>query len=116
VPDLSRRRPGYGQGSEERWHPDRGRPVSRLIAADLDGDGRAEVLFGCADGKPHSPGEHDGKPRRPWSVALGRRVGAPILADLDGDGRPEALVAAEDGRLYCLQGNGGCGTPNPKED
>jgi outer membrane protein assembly factor BamB len=83
---------------------DLGRPVSRLIAADLDGDGRTEVLFGCDDGKLYALGERDGKPRLLWSVALGRRVGEPILADLDGDGRPEILVAAEDGKLYCLKG------------
>jgi outer membrane protein assembly factor BamB len=94
-------------GKDQRWQFDLGRPVSRLIAADLDGDGRTEVLFGCEDGKLHALGERDGKPRLLWSVALGRRVGEPILADLDGDGRPEVLVAAEDGRLYCLQGNGG---------
>jgi outer membrane protein assembly factor BamB len=93
-----------GQGNDQRWHLDLGRPVSRLIAADLDGDGRTEVLFGCEDGKLHALGERDGKPRLLWSVALGRRVGEPVLADLDGDGRPEILVAAEDGRLYCLKG------------
>jgi hypothetical protein len=100
-----------GSGKDQRWHVDLGRPVSRLIAADVDGDGRTEVLFGCEDGKLHALGERDGKPRLLWSVALGRRVGEPILADLDGDGRPEVLVAAEDGRLYCLKGNGGRGTP-----
>jgi hypothetical protein len=96
-----------GKGNDERWHLDLGRPVSRLIAADLDGDGRTEVLFGCDDGKLHALGERDGKPRLLWSVALGRRVGEPILADLDGDGRAEVLAAAEDGRLYCLKGTGG---------
>ena len=96
-----------GKGNDERWRLDMGRPVSRLVAADLDADGRTEVLFGCDDGKVHALGERDGKPRLLWSVALGRRVGEPILADLDGDGRPEILVTAEDGRLYCLSRNGG---------
>jgi outer membrane protein assembly factor BamB len=95
-----------GSGNDQRWQFDPGRPVSRLTAIDLDGDGRMEVLFGCEDGKLYALGERDGKPRLLWSVALGRRVGEPILADLDGDGRPQILVAAEDGRLYCLQGNG----------
>jgi hypothetical protein len=92
------------KGDAERWHLDLGRPLSRLIAADLDGDGRMEVLFGCEDGKLYALGEREGKPRLLWSVPLGRRVGEPILADLDGDGRPKILVAAEDGRLYCLKG------------
>jgi hypothetical protein len=99
--------PADGKGSDERWHLDLGRPVSRLIAADLDGDGRTEVLFGCDDGKLYALGERDGKPRLLWSVALDRRVGEPILADLDCDGRPEVLVAAEDGKLYCLKGKAG---------
>jgi hypothetical protein len=92
-----------GKGNDERWRLDLGRPVSRMIAADLDDDGRTEVLFGCEDGKLHALGERDGKPRPLWSVALGRRAGEPVLADLDGDGRPEILVAAEDGKLYCLK-------------
>ena len=75
-----------------------------MIAADLDGDGRRELLFGGDDGKLHALGERDGKPRLLWSVSLGRRVGEPILVDLDGDGRPEILVAVEDGKLYCLKG------------
>jgi hypothetical protein len=93
-----------GTRNDERWHLDMGRPVSRLIAADVDADGRTEVLFGCDDGKLHALGERDGKPVLLWSVALGRRVGEPVLADLDGHGRPRVLVAAEDGRLYCLKG------------
>ncbi len=105
-----------GPGKDQRWHFDLGRPVSRLIAADLDGDGRTEVLFGCEDGKLYALGERAGKPRLLWSVALGRRVGEPILADLDGDGRPEVLVAAEDGRLYCLKGNAGRDNPHRNED
>ncbi|MBI3866607.1 MAG: hypothetical protein HY290_32395 [Planctomycetia bacterium] len=92
-----------GKGNEQRWEFDPGRPVSRMIAADLDGDGRQELLFGCDDGKLHALGERDGKPRLLWSVPLGRRVGEPILVDLAGDGRPQILVTAEDGKLYCMK-------------
>jgi hypothetical protein len=92
-----------GKGSQ-RWQLDLGRPVSRMIAADLEGDGRMAVLFGGEDGKLHALGERLGKPRLLWSVPLGRRVGEPVLADLDGTGRPAVLVTAEDGRLYCLKG------------
>jgi hypothetical protein len=93
-----------GKESSSRWQFDVGRPVSRMTAADLAGDGRTEVLFGGDDGKLHALGERDGKARLLWSVSLGRRVGEPVVADLDGDGRPAVLVAAEDGRLYCLKG------------
>ncbi len=97
--------PAGGKGSRERWQLDLGRPISRMIAADLRGDGRMAVLFGGADGKLHALGEREGKPWRLWSVPLGRRVGEPVLTDL-GDGRPAILVTAEDGRLYCLKGKG----------
>jgi hypothetical protein len=90
-------------GNNERWQLDIGRPVSRLIAADLDGDGRMEVVFGGEDGNLHALGERGGSPQLLWSVALGRRVGEPVLVDLDGDGQPEVLVTAEDGKLYCLK-------------
>jgi hypothetical protein len=94
------------KGSRQRWQFDLGRPISRMIAADLQGDGRMAVLFGGADGKLHALGEREGKPRRLWSVPLGRRVGEPVLTDLGGNGRPAILVTAEDGRLYCLKGKG----------
>lgn len=92
-----------GKKSDERWQIDMQRPISRMIAADLDGDGRSELLFGGDDGSLHALCERDGKARLMWSVALGRRVGEPILADIDGDGRPEILVTVEDGKLYCLK-------------
>src|SRR5262249_56988089 len=79
-----------GKGNDERWHLDMGRPVSRLIAADLDADGRTEVLFGCDDGKLCALGERDGKPRLLWAVALGRRVGEPILADRTATAAPKS--------------------------
>ena len=78
--------------------------MSRPIAADVDGDGRLELLFGGDDGNLHALAERDGKPRLLWSVKFGSRVGEPILADIDCDGQPEILVTAEDGRLYCLRG------------
>lgn len=85
-----------------RWELDMKGPISRLIGADLDGDGRYEVLFGDRLGL-HALGERAGKPHRLWSVPFDRRVGEPILADIDQDGRAEILVPVEDGRLYCLR-------------
>jgi hypothetical protein len=92
--------------SRPRWQLDLGQPISRMIAADVNCDGRMAVLFGGADGKLHALGEREGKPRLLWSVPLGRRVGEPVLTDLDGNGRPAILVTAEDGRLYCFEGKG----------
>jgi len=92
--------------SRQRWELDLAGPISRMIAADLRGDGRMGVLFGGTDGKLHALGEQKGRPRLLWSVPLGRRVGEPVLTDLDDNGRPAILVTAEDGRLYCLKGQG----------
>jgi hypothetical protein len=97
-------KPAKSKEGGPRWQLDMGRPVSRMIAADLDADGRMEVLFGCDDGKLHALGERDGKAKLLWSATLGRRVGEPILVDLEGKGRPSILVTAEDGKLYCLKG------------
>jgi hypothetical protein len=94
----------HNHGGVERWHYAMKRPVSRMLAADLDGDGKLDVLFGGSDGKLHALSERDGKPQLLWSIDLGRRVGDPILADLNGDGRGEILVPVEDGKLYCLEG------------
>jgi hypothetical protein len=88
---------------DERWQLDLRRPISRMVAADLDGDGRSELLFGSDDGFLHAIGEREGKSHILWSVRFDRKVGEPIIADIDLDGRPEILVAAEDGKLYCLK-------------
>jgi len=93
-----------GKQSGSRWHLDTGRRVSRQIAADVDDDGRMELLFGGDNGKLQALGEREGKPQLLWSVDLGRQVGEPVMADIDGDAHPEILVTAEDGRLYCLEG------------
>ena len=77
-----------------------------MAAADLDGDGRQELVFGGSDGNLYALAERSGQARILWKVPLGRRVGEPVLADLDGDNRAEILVTTEAGRLYCLRGEG----------
>ena len=76
-----------------------------FASADLDGDGRMEILLGGGDGGLYALKEIDGACAVLWSVNLGRRVGSPILADLDGDGTAEVLVPTEDGRMRCLSGS-----------
>jgi hypothetical protein len=96
---------GINHGGRQRWQHEVKRPISRMAAADLDGDGRHELLFGGSDGHLYALGEREGQPHMLWSVPLGRRVGEPIIADVDQDGRAEILVPVEDGRLYCLRGS-----------
>jgi len=89
-------------GDPSRWSIDLKRPVSRMAAADLDDDGRQELVLGCSDGNLYALAERSGQARVLWKVPLGSRVGEPVLADLDGDNRAEILVTTEAGRLYCL--------------
>ena len=93
-----------GKEGKERWQLDLGRSISRMIAADLNGDGRMGLLFGGGDGRLHAVGERAGKPWPLWSVPVGRRVGEPIVATIDDEGTRAILVTAEDGKLYCWKG------------
>lgn len=90
----------------ERWQLDLHRPISRMIAMDLAGDGRMGLLFGGSDAKLHALIERAGQPHPLWSIPLGRRVGEPIVAALDAHEPPSILVCTEDGRLHCLWARG----------
>jgi hypothetical protein len=92
-------------GGRRRWTLKLTAPVSDFASADLDGDGRHEILCGAGDGKLHAIREKDRKPDELWTVDFGRTAGSPILADLDADGIAEVLVTTEDGRLHGLRGN-----------
>jgi outer membrane protein assembly factor BamB len=85
-----------------RWTYQLPGPVSDFASADLDGDGKMEMLCGAADGKLYALKEKGGKCTTLWSVDLKQMVGSPIIADLNGDGKAEILVTSEDGRLHCL--------------
>jgi outer membrane protein assembly factor BamB len=94
------------EGDPARWSIELKRPASRMAAADLDDDGREELVLGGSDGNLYALAERSGKVRVLWQVPLGSRVGEPVLADLDGDNHAEILVTTEAGRLYCLRGQG----------
>src|SRR5581483_1904776 len=93
-----------------------------LAAADLDGDGRVEVVAGSLAGKLYV-WEPDGS-RRPgfptrtdprFSARAARDahnrllpglLAAPVLADLDGDGRLDIVAAAMDRHVYAWRADG----------
>ena len=87
---------------KERWTFKLAGPVADIASADLDGDGKEELVCGTDDGKLIALKERKRVCEILWSVDLGRRVGSPVLADLDGDGKAEILVTTEDGYLHCL--------------
>ncbi|MFA6111765.1 MAG: VCBS repeat-containing protein [Candidatus Latescibacterota bacterium] len=72
------------------------------VAADLDGDGRMEVVA-TAWAEPGRVAlfHHGGDPRGAWTMRVLKepwtRADQVLVADLDGDGRPDILAAAERG-------------------
>src|SRR5262249_50317060 len=98
--------------------------------ADLDGDGRRELVIADADGRVHAFDARGGEmPGWPFTVsvqrplarhrgqpaiaagAVARLAGAPIIAtpavgDLDGDGTLEVVIATRGGEVWALRRDG----------
>ena len=82
--------------------------INDIAAADLDGDGRDEVVIGRQDCKVTVL---DSAGKEKWSRALEfyRRppyVNVVRTGDLDGDGRPEVIVGGENWRFYAFAADG----------
>lgn len=96
-------------------------PVS-VAMADLDGDGRDDLLVVNDD--PREAGmaqdlsvvrNRDGKLKVEQNLDLGRRVQAVATGDLDGDGNVDAVTAALlDGEIAVLRGDGKGGFAKPE--
>ncbi len=78
--------------------------VLALAAADLDGDGRADIVACCENGDVLALSGADGSTT--WTFEAKSRLTPPAIADLDGDGRMDLLVGTEDGRAIALAGDG----------
>ncbi|GAF69846.1 unnamed protein product, partial [marine sediment metagenome] len=85
-----------------KWSVYIGSPTTDVCAADVDGDGTDEFLFGTENGYLYALGSGKDDPVL-WKVDLGAPVGAPIVVDLDRDGIGEILVVTRDGKLQCLR-------------
>jgi outer membrane protein assembly factor BamB len=77
-----------------------------LEFADLDGDGRDEVLIATETGLEAFGTSDQVERRQLWrSPSLGS-LAALALGDTDGDGRDEVLAGSQDGRVYALAADG----------
>jgi len=74
--------------------------------ADLDEDGRMDLLVASQDYKLHAVNER-GKPLPGFPVETGYRLyGGPAVADLDGDGRLDVAFASADGFVHAVSSEG----------
>ncbi len=86
--------------------------VQNAVLADLDGDGRREILFPSYDGRLHAfwldKTEHGAWPVTIPTVAGGgdtfRFASEPVVADLDDDGQAEVIVASWPRKVAGLRG------------
>jgi hypothetical protein len=84
----------------EGWWPSWGLLVAPVVAANVDGRGRPEVLVTSREGFVYCLSA-DG--RRRWTARLRAWCkAAPVTADFDADGRLEVMVGDWRGHLHCL--------------
>ncbi|PIU64962.1 MAG: hypothetical protein COS85_10570 [Armatimonadetes bacterium CG07_land_8_20_14_0_80_59_28] len=110
-PEVNERRTGPA-GAASRvpelkaaWHTSSGSelgPVRDFTAADIDGDGKQEVLV--IQGNQLSCRSFSGEER--WSFAAQRDLRVVTCADVRGDGTLEVLCGGEDEHLYVLDSAG----------
>lgn len=71
--------------------------VQNVVLADLDGDGRTEILYPSYDGRLHAywldKTQHGSWPYKVPGTGI-RFASEPVVADLDGDGRAEVIFTS----------------------
>ncbi len=86
------------------WSYPLGTTASGVVAADVDGDGRAEFVLGTADGRLIAlRGGRDESHRVLWEMTFPAAVGPPIVCDVNGSGVMTLVVGCADGYLYSIR-------------
>ena len=96
---------------------------SNVCLADLDGDGKPEILTGSdflyavrSDGTDWIDGDHDPVTTGIFSTALHHIASSPASADLDFDGSPEIIAASwDDSTVAVFHANGTMAAGWPKK-
>jgi len=76
---------------------------SAAAAADVDDDGKPEVILGTDGGWVHC---FDGDGKMLWEANLGDRVTRILPLDVDGDGKPELRCSAESAYVFAVGRDG----------
>ncbi len=91
-----------------RWAQNFSTQLNDVTAADLDRDGRDEIILACQDHRVRVL-DAEGKPRWERKLELYRRppyVNLVRTGDLDGDGVPEVIAGGENWRFYAFKADG----------
>ncbi|MBM4050642.1 MAG: hypothetical protein FJ279_36560 [Planctomycetes bacterium] len=95
----------HDAGGKRRWMHNVGGAVSGLAVADVDGDGKPEIIATTAELNYNvfalTP---DGK--RLWQAKAGEEVNALAVGNVTGRGRPDIVVGTDGGEVLVLDGAG----------
>jgi len=78
---------------------------SNPVVADVNNDGKNEVLVSSCDGNFYVINGSNGKLL--WKIYTGGRHSTPAVGDINGDGIPDVVIGGEEGTLYVLKGTNG---------
>lgn len=73
---------------------------SALAAADIDGDGAAEIVVGDAEGRVQCLGIEDGRLSTRWTLCFAAAICHCAVADIDADGQLDLVVSTADGVIH----------------
>nr|MDO8114776.1 PKD domain-containing protein [Candidatus Sigynarchaeota archaeon] len=80
--------------------------VSSPAIADVDADGKPEVIVGSYDSRVYCLNGGTGAIK--WSFLTGGKIfSTPAIDDVDGDGNIEVFIGSYDNKLYCFNGRNG---------